>query len=129
MERTWIEPFIPTPRSFIKPDILVETEHQITVLDVSVVANSRMEISQQLKVGKYGSQENSEAIMTWIDSEKTIKHQPVIQSSRALMYGPTGRGLRALGLTTRDLSNLCLLALAGSLKCYDTYTVEHKNSG
>ncbi len=58
VERTWIEPIIPTFRSFIKPDILVETEHQITVLDVSVVANSRMEISQKLKVGKYGSQEN-----------------------------------------------------------------------
>ncbi len=81
-----------------------------------------MEISQQLKVGKYGSQENSEAIMTWIDSEKPIKHQTVILSSRGLLYGPTGRGLHALGLTTRDLSGLCLLAVAGSLKCYDAYT-------
>ncbi len=122
MERTWIEPIIPTLRSFIKPDILVETEHQFTVLDVSVVANSRMEISQQLKVGKYGSQENAEAIRTWIDSEKPIKHQPIILSSRGLMYGPMGRGLRSWGLTTRDLSDLCLLAVAGSLKCYDTYT-------
>ncbi len=60
--------------------------------------------------------------MTWIDSEKTIKDQPVILSSRGLMYGPTGKGLRALGLTTRDLSDLCILAVAGSLKCYDTYT-------
>ncbi len=122
VERTWIEPIITTLRSFIKPDILVETEHHITVLDVSVVANSRMKISQQLKVGKYGSQDNSEAIMTWINSEKPVKHQPVILSSRGLMYGLTGRGLRALGLTTRDLSDLCLLAVAGSLKCYDTYT-------
>ncbi len=60
--------------------------------------------------------------MTWIDSEKTIKDQPVILSSRGLMYGPTGKGLRALGLTTRDLSDLGILAVAGSLKCYDTYT-------
>ncbi len=42
VERTWIEPIIPTIRSFIKPDIVVETEHHITVLDVSVVANPRM---------------------------------------------------------------------------------------
>ncbi len=120
--RTWIEPIIPTFKSFIKPDSLAETEQHITVLNVSIVVNSRMDQSQRFKLEKYGSQDNTRAIRAWIDSEKPLKHHPVILSSRGLMYEPTGRGLRAMGLTTRDLSDLCLLVVAGSLKCYDTYS-------
>lgn len=54
--------------------------------------------------------------------ENVENHVPVILSSRGLLYGPSGRGLSAMSLTARDLSDLCLLAVAGSIKCYDAYT-------
>ncbi len=92
------------------------------ILNISVVAEPRVEQSHQLKKEKYGSQENAAAIKAWMGTDAPLNHVPVIISSRGLMYGPSGRGLRAMSLTARDLSDLCLLAIAGSLKCYDAYT-------
>lgn len=56
----------------------------------------------------------------------SIKHLPVIISNRGLLYELSGVCLRALRLTNRDLTDLCLLAIAGSLKCCDLYTRETK---
>ncbi len=36
VERTWIEPIIPTKRSFIKPDLLVDTGKHIMILDLTL---------------------------------------------------------------------------------------------
>ncbi len=120
--QTWIEPIIPTERSFIKHDLLVDTGQHATILDISVVANPRMEQSHRLKIEKYGSRENAVAIRAWMGTGTSLKHLPIIISSRGLMYGPSGRGLQAMGFTTRDLSDLCLLAIARYFKCFDIYT-------
>lgn len=107
---TSLEPIIPTARSFIKPDLVVPTGENITIMDVAVVAGQRMEESWRMKIAKYGSPENELAIRDWIGGSSTIKHLPVIISWRGLMYESSGRGLRKMGLTTRDISDLCLLA-------------------
>lgn len=105
--------------SFIKPDLLVDKDDTSMVMDVSIVAGPRMEETWRLKARKYSTPEHTKAITARLQSQTPIKHIPVIISYRDLMYGPTGRALRNLGLTKRDLSDLCLLTVAGSLKCYD----------
>lgn len=118
---SWLEPIIPAGQSFIKPDIVLLDEGKLTVLDIAVVAGNRMGDSWKLKCEKYGSQCNSVAIQKWAHTNVTVSHLPVIFSSRGLLYGPSGRGLRRKGMTDRDLMDLCLLVILGSLKCYDLY--------
>lgn len=121
-EKIWVEPIIPAGKSFIKPDLILETGKQHLILDVSVVSNPRMEYTYRLKTEKYGSKENTGAIRAWMEKDAPLKHMPIIISGQGLMYGQSGRGLRNLGLTARDISDLCLLTIQGSLKCYDVYT-------
>lgn len=118
---TWVEPIIPTSTSFIKPDLLIGKNNTSMVMDVSIVAGSRMEETWRLKTRKYSTPENTRAISTWLQSPTPLQHTPVIISYKGLMYGPSGRALRDLGLTKRDISDLCLLTVAGSLKTYDLY--------
>lgn len=121
--RATLEPVIPAGSSFIKPDLIIETDTQTYVLDVSVVAGYRMAESWDIKVEKYGRPDRVEALRKWaaIPEKTRVEQLPVIVSNRGLCYRPSGEGLRALGLTSRDISDLCLLAISGSLRCYDLY--------
>ncbi len=49
---TWVEPIIPTVTSFIKPDLLIDKTNTAIVMDVSIVAGSRMEETWRLKTRK-----------------------------------------------------------------------------
>lgn len=121
--RTKLEPVIPSGSSFIKPDLIIETGNQLVVLDVSVVAGYRMAESWDLKVEKYGRPDRVADIRKWaaIPEKTRVSHLPVIVSNRGLCYRPSGDGLRGLGLMSRDITDLCLLAISGSLKCFDLY--------
>lgn len=61
----WCEPTISTPISFIKPDIVLDDGRKLTIMDVSVVAGNRMEETWRLKMEKYGSIQNTSAILKW----------------------------------------------------------------
>lgn len=80
-----------------------------------------MEESWALKKQKYGSLENETAIKNWKTGTTSLQHLPIIVTYKGLMYGPSGRGLKDLGLSKRDISDKCLLTIVGSLKCYDLY--------
>ncbi len=117
----WVEPIIPTSISFIKPDLLIDKNNTLEMMDLSIVVGFRMEETWRLKTRKYSTPENTRAVTTWLQSHNSLQHTPVIISYKGLMYGPTGRALRDLGLMKRDISDLCLLTVAGSLKSYDLY--------
>lgn len=93
----------------------------MVITDVTIVSGRRMDESWALKERKYNSGSNKEGIETWKQNQIPIKHIPIVISSRGLLYGPSGRGLRAMGLTSRDIMDLCILTISGSLKCYDLY--------
>ncbi len=122
----WVEPIIPTAKTFIKPDLLIHClrkSEKVMVMDVSIVVGSRMEETWRLKTEKYSTPENERAITSWLQhTHNSLEHMPVIISYRGLMYGLSGRALRNQGLSKRDISDLCLLTVAGSLKSYDLYT-------
>lgn len=114
--RIWIEPIIPTVHSFTKPDLVMEKGNSTYIMDVSIV-EGHMKESWRIKTTKYSSPENTTSILNWREKSTTLKHLPVI----ILYKGRQGRGLRSIGITKRDISDLCLLAITGSLKCYDLY--------
>lgn len=120
--QTWVEPIVPTGSTFIKPDLIVSHERDVFVMDVSIVVGLRMSESWDLKIEKYGSPPNMQAIENWLHTRAQIHHLPIIVSSRGLLFGPSGRGLRTLGLTTRDICDLCLITIMGSLRTFDFYT-------
>lgn len=119
--RTFVEPIIKTGVTFIKPDIVALKGEETIVLDVTVVSTDRLEESWRLKVRKYDSPENRTAIQRWDESQGNLEHLPIVITNRGMLYGPSGRGLRAMGLSERDLSDLCLLTIQGSINTFDCY--------
>lgn len=95
---TWMEPIIKTTTTFIKPDLVMETQRETVVMDVTIVSGTRMEESWALKERKYNSGENKEVIKAWKQSQTPVRHVPIVISSKGLLYGLSGRGLRAMGL-------------------------------
>lgn len=122
--QTWVEPIVTTDSSFIKLDILALKDNSLLVIDVSIVSGSHLQTTWDIKIKKYGSTSNEQAIQKWVDpiNGVLLQHLPLVISNRGLFYEPSGRGLRSCGLTNRDISDLCLLTIAGSLKIYDYYT-------
>lgn len=122
--RTWVEPIISSGSSFIKPDILAFKDNRLIVMDVSIVSGLRLQETWDIKTKKYGSPSNERAIRHWFDpvAGVPLQHLPIVLSNRGLFYHPSGCGLRSCGFTNRDISDLCLLAILGSLKIYDCYT-------
>lgn len=45
----WMEPIIHTNSTFIKPDLVVESEKEVLIMDVSVVVAPRMEETWRIK--------------------------------------------------------------------------------
>lgn len=118
---TSVEPIIAHHRTHIKPDIIVHRTERLLVLDVTVVSGLRMRESWDLKIRKYGDEDSHAAMKTWWGSDVGIDHLPVVISNRGLMYGPTGRGLRRLGMSSLDIMDLCLCAMQCSMTIYDIY--------
>ncbi|MGL5224717.1 MAG: hypothetical protein ACRC8Q_05215 [Aeromonas sp.] len=116
-----VEPIIPRARTHIKPDIIVHRTERLTIMDVTVVAGYRLHKSWDIKIKKYGGEESKEAMGAWSGSEVEVDHLPIVISSRGLIFGPTGRGLRRLGFTSTDIMDLALCTLQGSINTYDTY--------
>lgn len=119
--KTSIEPIVPCLRTHIKPDIIIHRTERLLVMDITVVSGHRLKESWDLKIKKYGNDVSHAALKNWLGSETVIDHLPVIISGRGMMYGPSGRGLRRLGLSSRDIMDLCLCAIQGSITIYDTY--------
>lgn len=57
--KTWMEPIIPTQKSFIKLDLVMEKGRTTHIIDVSIVVAHRMEESWALKTRKYSSSEKN----------------------------------------------------------------------
>ncbi|MGL5118745.1 MAG: hypothetical protein ACRC7H_05935 [Plesiomonas shigelloides] len=119
--KTSIEPIVPCLKSHIKPDIIVHRTERLVVMDITVVSGLRLRESWDLKIGKYGSDASQNALRAWSGSDTEIDHLPVVVSSRGLMFGPSGRGLRRLGISEKDIMDLCLCTIQGSTNIYDTY--------
>ncbi|OON19163.1 hypothetical protein X801_04971, partial [Opisthorchis viverrini] len=110
-------------RTFCKPDLVVRHEEHAYVLDVTVARGQRLAESWTLKTTKYGSREVETYVQSKLFGQSLgdVRHLPVVFTDRGLLCERSGKGLRSLGLTTKELSVLCLLVIRGSLACYDVY--------
>ena len=116
------EPVIPIGATYCKPDLLVRKNNSAYVLDVCIAAPNRLELTWRLKKEKYKTETVDSAVRSLLSTEGNVEHIPVILSNRGHLLSRTGAGLRKLGLSKRDLMDLCGLTILGSLKCYDVYT-------
>ena len=116
-----VEPIIPVTGSFRKPDIVAVRNGIAHVIDVAVVTGIGFEVPWRLKVDKYSNLEVHAGIRSLFGENVQILHSPLLVTNRGLIYRRSAAQLRALGLTGRDVGDICLLAIRGSLKEYDVY--------
>ncbi|KAL7053868.1 hypothetical protein AAHC03_026750 [Spirometra sp. Aus1] len=111
-----IEPHVPEGNSFCKPDIVMSTENSITVIDVAVAGEDIMDRVYAGKDRRYSAEEvevNLRRILTK-PANTPVSHIPAVFSARGTISSRSESLLRSLGLSTFDLSDLCLAA-------YDVY--------
>ncbi|GAA54740.1 retrovirus-related Pol polyprotein from type-1 retrotransposable element R2 [Clonorchis sinensis] len=115
----------PTSTSFIKPDLIAVRERRATVIDVSIVSDGRGVTVWNEKKQKYGADEFSLAIISALRAigcdVDFLVHQPMIISYRGICFPQSAKAVIGLGLSKVTVSDLCLLAIVGSLRTYDTF--------
>ncbi|GAA55103.1 retrovirus-related Pol polyprotein from type-1 retrotransposable element R2 [Clonorchis sinensis] len=115
----------PTSTSFIKPDLIAVRERRATVIDVSIVSDGRGMTVWNEKKQKYGVDEFSLAIISALRvigcDVDFLVHQPMIISYRGICFPQSAKAVIGLGLSKVTVSDLCLLAIVGSLRTYDTF--------
>lgn len=100
----------------------MERPQELWVLDVSTVSGHRLRESWGLKIVKYDPADWAKDLLSWPACSTQMHQLLVIISNRRLLYKLSGGGFRALGLSCRDIVDLCVLTIHGSLQCYDHYT-------
>ncbi|KAA3669836.1 uncharacterized protein DEA37_0014257 [Paragonimus westermani] len=94
-------------------------------MDVTIVSSRRLAESWHLKISKYDNLATNAMIVSVCTDNNSescaVKHTPVVLSDRGELYQKSGLELRKIGFTDRDISDICLLTIIGSLKCYDVY--------
>nr|VZH96039.1 unnamed protein product [Spirometra erinaceieuropaei] len=118
-----IEPHIPEGQTFKMPDSVVCGEDALTVVDVSVTGEELMDTVYAGKIRHYSTVEVEGNLRRILGkpADIPILHVPAIFSSRGSISPRSEARLRLLGLSTFDLSDLCLTVIRGSLKAYDVY--------
>ncbi|GAA48569.1 retrovirus-related Pol polyprotein from type-1 retrotransposable element R2 [Clonorchis sinensis] len=115
----------PTSTSFIKPDLIAVRERRATVIDVSIVSDGCGVTVWNEKKQKYGADEFSLAIISALRAigcdVDFLVHQPMIISYRGICFPQSAKAVIGLGLSKVTVSDLCLLAIVGSLRTYDTF--------
>ncbi|CAH8502348.1 unnamed protein product [Dicrocoelium dendriticum] len=123
--QAWVEPVIAKADSFCKPDLVIASPNQVRLVDVAVTTGDRMEAMWVEKVRKYDHPEVNDGVLRLSLPDAPMKpavvHMPLILTERGCIYKRSAIGLRRLGFTDRDISDLCLLTVQGSLACYDVY--------
>lgn len=67
--KVWMQPIIPSATSFIKPDLIIQEEQTLHIMEVSIASAHKM---WELKIKKYDSMSNWEAIREWRNDGKAI---------------------------------------------------------
>ncbi|GAA56935.1 retrovirus-related Pol polyprotein from type-1 retrotransposable element R2, partial [Clonorchis sinensis] len=112
----------PTSTSFIKPDLIAVRERRATVIDVSIVSDGRGVTVWNEKKQKYGGDEFFLAIISALRAigcdVDFLVHQPMIISYRGICFPQSAKAVIGLRLPKVTVSDLCLLAIVGSLLTY-----------
>ena len=105
------EPAIPTPAGIRKPDLVLVRDCDLTILDVTIVAdNADLEQSHQDKQVYY----DVPAIREWAQRRYEPRHiafEALAMSWRGLLASRSAAALRRLGLSARFISLASAVAL------------------
>ncbi|GAA53523.1 retrovirus-related Pol polyprotein from type-1 retrotransposable element R2, partial [Clonorchis sinensis] len=119
-----------TSTSFIKPDLTAVQDRRATVIDVSIVSDGRGVTVWNEKKQTYGADEFSLAIISALRAigcdVDFLVHQPMIISYRGICFPQSAKAVIGLGLSKVTVSDLCLLAIVGSLPSPGSQIVEEE---
>lgn len=119
------EPCIRKVSGYVKPDLIVYKHGKISVLDIIICSDGRLQESWNSKIRKYNTDELNEKFRQVCCLNKaSVDHLPVAITMRGIMFGRSEKGLRELGISKQVISWLCEQAIIGSLICYDAYMNE-----
>jgi len=105
-----------------QPDILWKAPNgNGYVTDVQISGDSRSEVAFKEKVSKYDRVGINQAVQRLLNC-KNVRHLPAIISRRGMLNLDSGNGLSLeAGLTGRQLADVVLDTMIGSLTVYQTY--------
>ncbi|KAL7061246.1 hypothetical protein AAHC03_09129 [Spirometra sp. Aus1] len=118
-----LEPHVPEGSSYCNSDIVVCEKGAIQVIDVAIAGEGHMDRVYTRKVGRYSTDEIATKLRAIFGkpSEYPVLHKPAIFSSRGGILRNPEKNLKSIGLTDYDISDLCVLAIRGSLKAYNVH--------
>lgn len=119
------EPCIPLETTYCKPDFIVIRDTVAYILDVTISDDGNTQTSRLLKISKYGNEQTVASIKRFLSSSghniSSIRQSPVVLTFRGILEKSSTQALRRLSFSFRDLGDLCLNAIQGSIKIYNTY--------
>nr|CAJ00246.1 TPA: polyprotein [Schistosoma mansoni] len=119
------EPCIPLEKTYCKPDFIIIRDSIAYVLDVTVSDDGNTHASRLLKISKYGNERTVASIKRFLTSSgyiiTSVRQTPVVLTFRGILDRASSQSLRRLCFSSRDLGDLCLSAIQGSIKIYNTY--------
>ncbi|VDP51977.1 unnamed protein product [Echinostoma caproni] len=120
------EPHVPTASSYLKPDLVIIRDDQAYILDVAVCGVDRLEKTYRLKEEKYGNTNASAAISAHLSRLTNtpltqIHQQPIIFNNRGHINIRSSHHLKAHGFNNRDIADLCMTTIHGSIRTYNNY--------
>ena len=116
---------IPLKTSYCKPDIIAVKGGVVQVLDLTICDPGLIASVWKGKETKYNTTEVNTNILSHLGSlgleVHSVQHHPIVVTYNGLMYGKSSHSLKNCGLTARDIGNICVATMMGSIKIYDQY--------
>ncbi|CAH8532139.1 unnamed protein product [Schistosoma haematobium] len=119
------EPCVPMETTYCKPDFIIIRDGIAYVMDVTISDDSNTQASRLLKISKYGNERTVASIIRFLSSSghnvSSIRQTPIVLTYRGILEKSSSQSLRRLCFSFRDLGDLCMNAIQGSIKVYNTY--------
>ncbi|KAG7196444.1 hypothetical protein KM043_000647 [Ampulex compressa] len=124
-----VEPTIRTNQGLQKPDLIIQNEERVLIVDVSVRYENRdyLELARKEKLQKYN---NLVDLLKTRFNKKGGQVIPIIIGSRGAIPAETKQCCRLLKLSARDVKTMSLIALRSSIEIFNLFIDYDKtNSG
>ena len=119
------EPVVRDGVSFVKPDLLLVRGDTLFVVDVAVASDAFMCETAAAKREKYDTPRLNVAFVELVKSAgfdvTNVVHSPFVVGARGLLDSSDADTMRLLSFSSRDVDDVVLLVVRGSVSTYHHY--------